>query len=100
MYENTSAVILTPEGETTTFTINTRVLPGDPLAPYLFIIVLNYALRTATDDREGLTLTGRRSTRHPTCHLSDLYNADDIALFADTIKEVELILHKVDSVHS
>ena len=69
MYVNTSAVVLTPEAETTNFNINTGVLNGDPLAPYLFIIV--YALRTAIDDREGLTLTRCRSSRHAS-HLSDL----------------------------
>ena len=84
MYVNTSAVVLTPEGETTNFNINTGVLQGDPLSPYLFIIVLDYALRTAIDDREGLTLTRRRSSRHPDSHLSDLDYANDIAVFADT----------------
>ena len=78
MYVNTYAVILTPEGETTNFNINTGVLQGDPLAPYVFIMVSDYALRTAIDDREGLTLTRRRSPRHPASHLSDLYCADDI----------------------
>ena len=87
MYVNTSAVVLTPKGETTNFNINTGVLQGDPLVPYLFIIVLDYALRTAIDDREGLTLTRRRSSRHPASHLSDLDYADDIALFADTVQE-------------
>ena len=97
MYVNTSAVVLTPEGETTNFNINTGVLQGDPLVPYLFFIVLEYALRTAIDDREGLTLTRRRSSRHPASHLSDLDYADDIALFADTIQEAELLRHKVES---
>ena len=55
MYVNTYAVVLTPEGETTNFNINTGVLQGDPLAPYLLIIVLDYGLRTAIDDREDLT---------------------------------------------
>ena len=87
MYVNTSAVVLAPEGEITNFNINTGVLQGDHLAPYLFILILDYAFRTAIDDREGLTLTRRRSTRHPASHLSDLDYADDIALFADTIQE-------------
>ena len=97
MYVNTSAVVLTPEGGPTYFNINTGVLQGDPLAPYLYIIVLDYALRTAIDDIEGLTLTRRRSTRHPASHLSDLDYADDITLFADTIQEAEFLIHKVES---
>ena len=73
MYVNTSAVVLTPEVETTNFNINTAVLQGDPFAPYIFIIVLDYGLKTAIDDREGLTLNRRRSVKHPaskfkTCH--------------------------------
>ena len=87
MYVNTSAVVLTPKGETTNFNINTRVFQGDPLAPYLFSIFLYYALRTAIDDTEGLILTRRRSSRHPALHLSDLDYADDIALFADAIQK-------------
>ena len=58
---------------------------------------LEYSLRTATDDREGLTLTRRRSSRHLVSHLSDLDYADDIVLFADTIQEAELLLRKVES---
>ena len=96
-YENTSAVVLTPEGEITTFKINTGVLQGGHLAPYLFIIAFGYALRTAIDDREGLTLTRRRRTRQPASHLYNLDYADDIALFADTIQEAELLLHQVES---
>ena len=86
---NTSAVVLIPEGVTTNFNINTGVLQGDPLALYLFIIVLDYALRTAVGDRDRLTLTRRRSSRHPASHLSDLDYVDDIALFAGTIQEAE-----------
>ena len=97
MYVNTSAVVLTPEGETKNVNINTGVLQGDPLSPHLFIIVLDYALRTAIDDREGLTLTRRKSTRHPASHLTDLDYADDNALFTDMIQEAELLLHKVES---
>ena len=38
MYENTSASVITPEGKTEQFAIDTGVLQGDPLAPFLFII--------------------------------------------------------------
>ena len=59
---------------------------------------LEYVLRTAIDDREGLTVTRRRSCRQPASHLSDLDYADNIVLFADTIQEAELLLHKVESI--
>ena len=42
MYVNTSAVVLTSDGETTNFNITTGVLQGDHLAPYMFIKVLDY----------------------------------------------------------
>ena len=38
MYENTSASVITPEGKTEQFAIDTGVLQGDTLAPFLFII--------------------------------------------------------------
>ena len=95
MYEDTSAVVLTPEGESDSFPINTGVLQGDPLAPYLFIIVLDYALCIAINDTDGLTLSRRRSTRHPAQHLSDLDYAYDISLLAETLQYAEFVLHKV-----
>ena len=44
MYQNTKARILTPDGETEQFDITTGVMQGDTLAPFSFIIVLDYAL--------------------------------------------------------
>jgi hypothetical protein len=42
----------TPDGDTETFEILAEVLQGDTLAPFLFIIVLVYALRKAISGRE------------------------------------------------
>ena len=36
MYENTSALVITPEGNTDIFKIDAGVLQGDPLAPFFF----------------------------------------------------------------
>ena len=52
MYSNTKAKVLSPDGETTLFDIKAGVLQGDTLAPYLFIIALDYALSKAIDGRE------------------------------------------------
>ena len=96
MYENTSAVVITPEGETEQFAIDTGVLQGDPLAPFLFIICLDYALRSAISDADGLTLKRRRSSHHPAVVLSDLDYADDIALLENTIKSAQDLLNRVE----
>ena len=62
IYTDTSAVVLTPEGLAESFSVNTGVLQGDPLAPFL---CLDYALRQAIDTSEGLTLKKRLSRRYP-----------------------------------
>ena len=47
MYEGTRARVVTPDGDSEEFDILAGVLQGDTLAPFLFIIVLDYALRQA-----------------------------------------------------
>ena len=42
IYENTRALVPSPDGETDWFVIPVGVLQGDALSPYLFIIVLHY----------------------------------------------------------
>ena len=96
MYINTSAVVLTPEGETDPFPIDTGVLQGDPLAPFLFIVCLDYALRKSISNIDGLTLKKRRSSRHPAEVLPDLDFADDICLFEDKLEAAEDLLHRVE----
>ena len=88
MYSGTKAKVVTPDGETELFDITAGVLQGDTLAPFLFVIVLDYAMRKALGDDEkdlGFTITPRRSRRHSKEVLSDLDFADDIALLSDVI---------------
>ena len=49
VYINTSSTILTPDGETPFFSIQAGILQGDTLAPFLFIIVVDYVLRMSVD---------------------------------------------------
>ena len=67
LYRNTKVKDRSPDGHTGYFDIVARVLRGDTLAPYLFIICLEYVLRTSTDKTKenGFKLTKERSRRYP-----------------------------------
>ena len=54
-----------PDGDTEYFDIVAGVLQGDTLAPYLFIICLDYVLRISIDKirENGFKLTKKRSRR-------------------------------------
>ena len=100
MYSNTQAVVLSPDGETDAFEILAGVLQGDTLAPYLFIIVLDYVMRMAIADEGdnlGFTVTTRRSRRQPAKILTDLDFADDIALLSNTLQQAQTLLSRVES---
>jgi hypothetical protein len=48
IYTNTKARVIMTDGVTQMFYITVGVLQGDTLAPFLFIIVLDHAMRQAT----------------------------------------------------
>ena len=80
-YTNTTAKIITLDGECVVFEILAGVLQGDPLAPFLLIIVLDYALSIpALKEHKdlGFTITPRKSRRIGPVIFSDLDFADDI----------------------
>ena len=98
MYQNTKAKVLTPDGEIEQFDITAGVMQGDRLAPFLFIIVLNYALRGALNGYEeqlGFTISPRRSKRQSAVILTDVDFTDDIALSSDKKRQVQSILSRV-----
>ncbi|KAJ4941094.1 hypothetical protein JOQ06_027381 [Pogonophryne albipinna] len=100
MYAGTRARVVTPDGNSEEFDILAGVMQGDTLAPFLFIMVLDYALRKAISGREqdlGFTLTPRRSRRHPTVVLTDLDYADDISLLSDSVEQAQELLNRVES---
>ena len=53
LYINTEATVITPDGETEFFEITAGVLQGDTLAPFIFVIVLDYILRLSLVVRKG-----------------------------------------------
>ena len=67
LYRNTKVKVQSPDGDTEYFDIVAGVLQGDTLAMYLFIICLDYVLRTSIDKirENGFELTKKRSRRYP-----------------------------------
>ena len=99
VYKNTRARILTPDGPTEEFQIHSGVLQGDTLAPYIFVIMLDYALRQAINGREeelGFRLSRRQSRRKGPVVVTDLDFADDIALLSELITQAQDLLARVE----
>ena len=65
LYKNMKVKIHFPDGDTDYFDIVAGVLQGDTLAPYLFIICLDYMLRMSIDKMKdnGFKLVKERSRR-------------------------------------
>ena len=90
--------VRSPDGDTEYFDIVAGVLQGDTLAPYLFIICLDYVLRTSIDKikENGFELTKKRSRRYPATTITDADYADDIAILANTPDQAETLLHSLE----
>ena len=56
-------MIRSPDGDTEYFDINAGILHGDTLAPLLFIITLDYVLRTSIDENKDICLTLSQTTK-------------------------------------
>ena len=75
--------------------MTTGVLQGDVLAPFLFIILIDYLMLTAIKDTDSGVLTHpRQSRRYPAKVLNDLDFADDIALLESTIPRAQAQLSR------
>ena len=100
MYEGTKAKVVSPDGDTELFEILAGVLQGDTLAPYLFIIALDYALQQALSGKEekyGFHLRKQQSRRIKGIAITDLDFADDIALISEQIDQAQIMISRVES---
>ena len=90
--------VRSPDGDTEYFDIVAGVLQGATLAPYLFIICLDYVHRTSIDKirENGLELTKKRSRSYTAKTITDADYADDIAILANTSDQVETLLHSLE----
>ena len=97
-YKNTKVKVRSLDGDTEYFDIVAGVQKGDTLAPYLFIIYLDYVLRTSIDKirENSFELTKKRSRKYPAKTITDAYYADDIVILANTPNQAETLLHSLE----
>ena len=98
LYKNTKSKVRSPDGDTDYFDINAGVLQGDTLAPFLFVLCLDYVLRNSVDkiNQYGFTLKKAASRRHPAVKITDADYADDLALISDSIDGASAFLHSLE----
>ena len=98
LYRNTKVKIRSPDGDTEYVDIIAGVLQGDTLAPYLFIICLDYVLRTSIDKirENGFELTKKRSRRYPAKIITDADYDDDIEILANIPNQAETLRYSLE----
>ena len=98
LYRNTKIKVHSLNGDTDYFDIIAGVLQRDTLAPYLFIICLDYMLRIFIDKikENSFKLSKERSRRYPAKTNTDADYADDMALLANAPSEAKTQLHSLE----
>ena len=74
-------------------------MQGDILAPFLFVIVLDYTTREAIEGKEeelGFTLHRRQCRRVHAKATFDLDFSDDIVLLANDIDQTRMLVNRVE----
>ena len=97
LYRNTEVKVRSPDRDTEYFNIVAGV-QGNTLAPYLFIIYLDYVLRTSIVKikENGFKLTKERSRLYPVKRNIDAVYIDDIAFLANSPTQDETLLHSLE----
>ena len=97
MYSDTSACVSTELGPTEWFKTTAGVFQGDALSPYIFIVLLDYALKMTLQDDVSFAARKRNGSRHPAIYIVVFAFADDICLLAESIDGVECSLHRLET---
>ena len=97
IYKNAKPILHSPDGDTEFFDIVGGVFQGDTLPPIIFIICLEYALRTSIDlmKGNGFALTKGRRGRYPVETITDKDYADALGLLKNTFAQTEAQLHSL-----
>ena len=96
-YKNTKVNVPSPDGDTDYFDIVPGVLQGDTLAPYLFIICLDYVLMTSIDNSKDNDFNLAKERRRYSAQTNpDADYADDRSLLENTPAQAETLLHSLE----
>ena len=99
VYQDTRAAVVTPDGLSDIFYTSSGILQGDTLAPFLFVILLDWVLRTALPSPDdGFLLQRRVGRRTPEKRLSVLAYADDLVLLSSTAEGAQRQLDRLTEV--
>ena len=100
LYNNTKVKVCSPDGDTDYFDIVAGEMQGDTLAPYLFIIYLDFELRTslALMKENGFNLAKERSRRYSAQTNADADCADDIVLLVNSPAQTDSQLHCLERI--
>ena len=98
LYTDTTAQVISPDGDAEFFQIHAGVLQGDTLALFLFIIALDYAMKKATRNpsETGFTIEPSRSSRYLSVIETDTDYADDIAPLSDILEKARILLQRIE----
>ena len=98
LHKNTNSTVqIANISNTDFFEVVTGVFQENTLAPYLFIVCLEYTQQISRDVHSelGLTFTKSRSSRYTAKHLSDVDYTDNLTLIMDDIYDRVKLLRSV-----
>ena len=98
LYKNTKVKVRSSDGDTDYFDIVSVVLQGDILALYLFIICIDYVLRTSINllEENSFKIAKERNRRYYALPIAEVDYADDIGFIANTPAQAETLLHSLE----
>ena len=104
LYNGSKARVMTADGPRDDFEISAGVLQDETLAPFLFVIVVDWVMRNATEEAgEGVGFSLKKNSGR-TCYSRDgcpaeltyLDFADDITLLSDNMADAQRLLLVVE----
>ena len=90
IYTNSKSMVTINNKYSAPFNITTGILQGDVLAPYLFILVIDYVMCRAEEEvKTGFTTHPQQTRRLHGFKINDLDFADDMALIEELLERAQ-----------